>query len=229
MLPYIISSPEDISNYRNDILRLTTSRNSFFICGDFNSRHCSTANQAGNALFTCEGLFSVHFPPTPTRIPRISHQRPSTLYLVLTNGFHEVCDLSTRAALSSHHLPVLFGVELNVRREVPEHFVFNYKNADWALFRREMDSRMADVASMIWTFTEAILETRAAAVLFVRPSRFYLTLFPQIKSIIAQRNGWWRVWQNSRNTQNRLEFETLNNLVRDRCRGLSNTAFGNNA
>jgi hypothetical protein len=38
--------------------------------------------------------------------------------------------LSTRTAFSSDHLPVLFGVELNVRREVPEHFVFDYKNAD---------------------------------------------------------------------------------------------------
>jgi hypothetical protein len=34
---------------------------------------------------------------------------------------------------------VPFEVELNVRREVPQHFVFDYKNVDWALFRREMD------------------------------------------------------------------------------------------
>jgi exonuclease III len=43
-------SPEDIPNYRNDILHLMTSRNSFF-----NSRHsswgCSRAKQAGNTLF----------------------------------------------------------------------------------------------------------------------------------------------------------------------------------
>jgi hypothetical protein len=30
------------------------------------------------------------------------------------------------------------------------------------------------------------------------------------------------VWQNSRNTQDRLEFVTLNNLIRDLCRGLGN-------
>jgi hypothetical protein len=35
------------------------------------------------------------------------------------------------------------------------------------------------------------------------------------------------VYQNSRNTDDRLEFETLNNLVRELCRGLGNTAFGN--
>jgi hypothetical protein len=69
-----------------------------------------------------------------------------------------------------------------VRREVPEHFVFDYKNTDWALFRRKIDSRMdlnfsldiveswADVDSMIWSFTEA----RAVAVPLVCPSRFVL-------------------------------------------------------
>jgi hypothetical protein len=35
------------------------------------------------------------------------------------------------------------------------------------------------------------------------------------------------VWQNSRNTQDRLEFKTLNNLVRDLCTDWGNTAFGN--
>jgi hypothetical protein len=79
---------------------------------------------------------------------------------------------------------------MHVRREVPEHFVFDYKNADWALFRREMDSRMdlnfsldrvesgADVDSMIRTFTEVILGARAVAVPLVRPSRFCLVLSP---------------------------------------------------
>jgi hypothetical protein len=69
-----------------------------------------------------------------------------------------------------------------------------FKNADWALFCREMDSRMglnfsidrvesgADVDTMIQTFTEAIFKARAAAVPLVCPSRFYLTLSPQIKT-----------------------------------------------
>jgi hypothetical protein len=46
----------------------------------------------------------------------------------------------------------------------------------------------ADVASMIRTFTEFILEMRAAAIPLVR------ALFSQIKSIIARKNGWRRVW-----------------------------------
>jgi hypothetical protein len=92
---------------------------------------------------------------------------------------------------------VLFEVKLNVRREEPEHFVFDYKNADWALFR--LDSLMdlnfsldrvasgAVVDSMIWTFTGVILEARAVAVPLVSPRRFCLALSPQIKSIKAQK------------------------------------------
>jgi hypothetical protein len=172
-------------------------------------------------LFLHVGTFSpfiFHLPPT--RIPRISHQRyiPSTLDLVLTNGFHEVCNLSTRTALSSDHLPVLFGLELNVRREVPEHFVFDYKNADWALFRREMVSRMnlnfsldTEIDTLIRTFTEA----GTAAVPLVRQSRFCLAISPQIKSIIAQKMAGGVCGRNSRNTQDILEVETLNNLFRE--------------
>jgi hypothetical protein len=48
----------------------------------------------------------------------------------------------TNIALFSDHLTELFGVELNVGRKVPEHFVFDYTRTDWVLFRRELDARM---------------------------------------------------------------------------------------
>jgi hypothetical protein len=85
---------------------------------------------------------------------------------------------------------------VDVRREVPEHFVFDYRNADWALFCREMDSRVdlnfsldrveseTDVDSMVQTFTEAILRAKLTAV----PLILLIFLTPQIKSIIAQKN-----------------------------------------
>jgi hypothetical protein len=51
----------------------------------------------------------------------------------------------------------------------------------------------ADIDSMIWTFTEAILGAKAAAV----PNCFCLALFPQMKSIIARKNSWRRVAKQS--------------------------------
>jgi hypothetical protein len=55
----------------------------------------------------------------------------------------------------------------------------------------------ADIDSMIWNFTEVILGAKAAAVPLVRPSCFCLALFPEIKSIIARKNGWRRVAKQS--------------------------------
>jgi hypothetical protein len=62
-------------------------------------------------------------------------QSPSTLDIVLSNGLHELDYLSTRTELSSDHLPVLFEVTSDYRREVPNHYIFNSKHADWNQFK----------------------------------------------------------------------------------------------
>jgi hypothetical protein len=111
--------------------------------------------------------------------------------------------------------------------------------ADWALFRREMDSQVdlnfsldrveskAHVDTMVPTFTEPILGVRLTAAPLIRPNRYHLTLTPQIKSIIAQKNGRRRAWQRNNNTDDRGEYEVLNNIVRDMCGGLRDIYFGN--
>jgi hypothetical protein len=75
------------------------------------------------------------------------------------------------------------------------------------LFRQEIDffsldkvGSEADVNSMVRTFTEAILGARSTAVLLVRPNRYHLTLTPQIRSIIPQKNERRRAWQRHHNT-----------------------------
>jgi endonuclease/exonuclease/phosphatase family metal-dependent hydrolase len=92
-----------------------------FICGDLNSRHrawnCSLANQARKILFTnmSTGNFTVYQPSTPSWIPLNSRKQPSTIDLVLSNGLHTVSGISTRTAIFSDHLPVIF--EVDVQRE----------------------------------------------------------------------------------------------------------------
>jgi hypothetical protein len=242
-LPGARHSLDDISNYRNDILRLTSSPNSFFICGDLNSRHsswgCSRANRAGTALFECGGIFSIHFPPTSTRIPLSGRQLPSTLDLVLTNGFHDISDISAQTALSSDHLPVTFKVAIDTQREVPEHFVFQYKNADWNHFRQILDLNFDlsfsldriqsnnDIDLMVQNFTNCLLEARNATVPLVQPNRFNLTLTPEIKALIGQKNTLRRRVQRTHNTDDKREYETLNRLVIDVCDTLRNNVFGN--
>jgi hypothetical protein len=104
-------TPEDISKFRDDFLQLTSSRSSFL-----NARHsswkCSRANQAGKALFECDGPFAVQYPPTHTRILLSWSQNPSTLDIILKNGFHDVENICTRTALSSDHLSVILRLSL---------------------------------------------------------------------------------------------------------------------
>jgi hypothetical protein len=85
---------------------------------------------------------AIYYPPSPTRIPLNRMQSPSTLDIVLSNGLHKLDYLSTRTELSSDHLPVLFEVTSDSRREVPNHYIFNYKHADWNQFKLILDSRI---------------------------------------------------------------------------------------
>jgi Endonuclease-reverse transcriptase len=106
-----------ISTYRpggrsnaEDIQLLTSSRTSFFICGDLNARYsswgCARANSAGNFLFECGGDFAIYYPPSPTRIPLNRMQSPSTLDIVLSNGLHELDSFAFQFCLRLLPTPV---------------------------------------------------------------------------------------------------------------------------
>jgi hypothetical protein len=77
------------------------------------------------------------------------------------------------------------------------------------------------------TFTEAILGARSTAVPLVRLNRYHFALTTQIRSIIAQKNGCRRALQRHHNTDDRDEYEVLNNIFWDMCGGLSDISFGN--
>jgi hypothetical protein len=83
------------------------------------------------------------------------------------------------------------------------------------------------VESMVRTFTEAIFGATSTAVPLVRPNRCHLALHPQIRSIIAQKNGCCRAWQRHHKTDEMDEYEVLNNIFRDMCGGLRDISFGN--
>jgi hypothetical protein len=65
---------------------------------------------------------------------------------------------------------------------------------------------------MVRTFTEATLGARSTAVPPNHSIRYHLTLTPQIKSIISQKNERRRAWQRHHNTDDRDEFGVLNNM-----------------
>jgi hypothetical protein len=91
----------------------------FLVFFYLNTFGCSRGNQANKTLYEYESLFSVNFPPSPTRISTNSGQRSFTIGLILTNA-RWLEDKAVLIALSFDQLSVLFEVKLDVRREVSE-------------------------------------------------------------------------------------------------------------
>jgi hypothetical protein len=133
---------------------------------------------------------------------------------------------------------LIISVVTDVRREVPSHFVFDYKNANWTHFRQCLDQRLcldfsldrnereSDVDSMIQNFIEAILEAGSLSVPLVRPNCHSLTLTPELKFIISRKKALRQIAQNTFNTTQIREYEIQNRLVRDICDPLKNKCFG---
>jgi hypothetical protein len=164
-------------------------------------------------------------------------QSPSTLDILLSNGLHELDNLSTRAELSSDHLPVLFEVTSDSRREVPNHYIFNYKHADWNQFNLILDSRIdldfsleriqnsSQIDSVVESFTTALLEALTTAVPKTVPFRYSLVLTPEMKALIARKNTLRRIAQRTKNSGDKRNYEALNSIVKDVCQELQNKNF----
>jgi hypothetical protein len=92
--------------------------------------------------------------------------------------------------LFSDHLHVIFEVKVKVKvqREVPGFFVFDYKHANWDLFRRILDENLSldisldrmgselDLDVMVDTYTSIMVDARSRSVPMVQPNRFALSL-----------------------------------------------------
>lgn len=106
------ASSENFNHFRSDIRLLTQNSNSYFICGDLNSKHnswgCSRANASGKILFDLykSKRFNIHYPNAPTHWPSQRNYRPSVIDLVLSNDINSISQLTTLNQLSSDHFPV---------------------------------------------------------------------------------------------------------------------------
>jgi hypothetical protein len=97
-LPGSTSYRDVLDSNANDIRKICSSRHSYFRCGDLNSRNrlwnCQTSNRAGRILYNELNFtkFWIHNPPTHTYCQHTISDRKthSTIYLVLTNGLHDI-------------------------------------------------------------------------------------------------------------------------------------------
>lgn len=207
------------THYRNDIRMLTTSQTSFFVCGDFNSRHrhwnCNRANQAGNILYQeyCDSNFLINFPPSHTRIPFDNHSHPSTIDLVLTNGLH-VMSQPKCYTMSSDHNAVCFTIDTNEKvQRNNERFLLDYQNANWDKYRGIVHFHIAldtlnideiqDVDNIEWhidKFLTLIEHARDRSIPLSFHNRYKLCIPDDLKASIKIKNSIRKLWQRTRSS-----------------------------
>lgn len=220
-----------ITHYQNDIQKLTSTNASYFICGDFNSRHghwnCGRANQAGNILYNeyCARNFLIKFPNSPTRFPHGPQGTPSTIDLVLTNGRHTTSDFEC-FTMTSDHVAVMFSINMNGGIEHnEERFALDYQNADWDRYRALIHFNIApstinienitsveEIDAHIETFTSLIHHARDKAVPLAFHHRYKLIIPDSLRDSIKIKNAMRRYWQRTRSLRiksivNRMEKE----------------------
>jgi hypothetical protein len=106
----------------------------------------------------------------------------------------------------------LFEVTSDSRREVPDHYIFNYKHADWNQFKLILESRIdldfsleriqtaTQIDSIVESFTTALLEAWTIAVLKTVPFWYSLVLTPEIEALIARKNTLRQIAQRTKNS-----------------------------
>jgi hypothetical protein len=166
------------------------------------------------------GNFTIHHPPTSTRIPLNS--RPSTIDLICSNGLHAVWWL-----LSLQTIFLFFS------RSRWGYFFWRvvepFSPDSW----RELEFEL-ELDVMVNTITSVIVEARSRSVPVVGPTWFAVTLTPHIKSIIrlknSQRYRAQRAWltQNSGAVKRaKAIFNMLNRRVQFLISKLNNDSFQN--
>lgn len=237
-------SKQIMTKFRSDIQLLTSLKEDYFLCGDFNSRHrswdCLKANAAGNVLYSemQKKSFVILHPPTNTYCPISSKKSPSTLDIVVTNSALQVSQLSTTVALSSDHLPVTFDIFHSISNNSPANIIYNYNNADWWLYRHHIHNNIrtgdinignildnSNIDEMVDYITNLMHEAKNLAIPKVSPHQFYYTLTNDIRQLIYVRNFIRRKWQRTRDTALKSIVNSLTRQVSAAVNELRNNSW----
>lgn len=232
----------DMIKFKSDILALTNTKKSYFICGDLNARHrmwnCVSSNRAGKVLFDelQKGQFSVFHPSTPTYYPVNSTNNPSTIDIIITNNKHSISNPSTSIDFTSDHLPVRFNIENLALNSKPECEIFDYSNANWYAFQSHLRNTIqindlnisniqnkAQIDNMLEKLTEEINRAHNIAIPKRIPGKYNIIIPNSTLSLIKIRNMYRKKIQRQRNnttlksiyTQLTQTINTQLNLVRN--------------
>lgn len=231
-------SPDKLTNFKNDLVKLTSSRRSYFLGGDLNAKHrfwnCVKGNKAGNILYN-EMLtrnLTIHHSMTPTFFPpQANKSRPSTIDFAISDGLHLIHNIHTINALSSDHVPVLFEVETSMALQSKSLLKRNYSKANWRTFRESIESNISNnemhphslqtrplINTAIRNLTSYINEAEDIAIPLQKVRMNSVTLDPETLSLISIRNCLRRQAQRTSSPSIKKQVNFLNRHITYRVR-----------
>lgn len=229
-------------HYLNDLRKLTRRQNSYFVMGDFNSKHrfwnCLRANVPGQILYNeyCSSDFLILHPSSHTHYPSNANFNPSTIDLVLTNGLQRTSNLEC-LQMNSDHNPVKFQIFSNENLS-KNYFksIKNYKQADWEKYKMLINYELninnlninniittTQIDDMIERLTNIMLTAESRSIPIIKHSNLYFVeLTPDIKEDIKIRNLLNKRWQRNRNPQLKTFINYLNKSISYRINNIRN-------
>lgn len=231
-------------HYINDLRRITSSNrnDSYFICGDFNSRHrqfdCRGENLAGRLLYNeyVRSDFIVALPDGPTYIPEDNRRSASTIDIMITNSLLPYSSLRCTYLGSDHN-----AVRTNIQLSSPsiqnnDRLVRAFDKANWKGYQRRVADKLISVAmnidsvtttteidQMISSLTEIMNEAQDASVPLVPPGRYEVQLTSYLEFLIELRRIYRRDWQQSRDPFLKSEVNALTNEIRQGIQNIRNS------
>lgn len=189
--------------FKRDIRSLTSIKDSYYVCGDLNSKHRLWNNLKANAagLIVYNELlsrpFNVLHSPTPTYYPPQRGRNPSNIDVVLTNGFHATSQVSSADDLISDHRAIEFSIDcdVNYKRHAKR---FRFDLADWNVFKDSVSEKIDlnvqldsinDIDEAILKLTSICNESMDLAIPKCPAKTFKFELTPEILDLIALKNS----------------------------------------
>lgn len=242
-MPQNCKSPEDITNFKKDLKKLTKPSRMFVISGDLNAKHPdwnnhkSMTNKNGQILsqFKNDNSLTVIHPNDPTHVA--AWGKHSTIDIIVTNIHQYFTNSITVNDLSSDHLPTISNLQIPFKTKVTK-TRFAYNRANWTSFKNTIRNMLNnslplennnDIDIAIEHFLNIVKTAENVAIPKITSSynNMDVELDPETLEIIRRRNALRRTFQRIGDPRDFAELARLRKVISDRILHLKNSKFKN--
>lgn len=193
--------------------------------GDYNAKHntwnCKRSNKNGQIIHKLinNSQYTILAPDNYTLHPT-NNGLPSIVDFALANNINSPHSIEAINDLDSDHLPII--LKLNDRIQYNNHYLLNYKKANWKQFRSILNNDLiinnklntkTDIDDSINNLTKIINKAKNEAVPKIKITPRINQLPDTIKQLIKDRNTARRKYQRTRISSYKIEKNRLSNLV----------------